>query len=64
MSVLEILPFLKDQKPEVRLQATQHLAGLSGSMEGREKLLEVDGKILTQALARLIGDLAPSRNRL
>ena len=28
-------------------------------MEGREKLLEVDGKILTQALARLIGDLAP-----
>lgn len=59
MSVLEILPFLKDQKPEVRLQATQHLAGLSGSMEGREKLLEVDGKILTQALARLIGDLAP-----
>ena len=59
MSVVEILPFLKDQKPEVRLQAAQHLAGLSGSTEGREKLLEVDGKILTQALARLIGDLAP-----
>ena len=59
MSVLEILPFLKDPKPEVRLEATKHLAGLSGSDEGREALLEVEGKVLVSSLARLVGDLAP-----
>ena len=59
MSVLEILPFLKDPKPEVRLEATKHLAGLSGSDEGREALLAVDGKILIRSLSRLVGDLAP-----
>ena len=51
------MPF-KDQKPEVRLQAAQHLAGLSGSTEG-EKASRSGWENIDAALARLIGDLAP-----
>ena len=55
--VEELISFLKDPKPDVRLQAAGNVAGFAGTDGGRATLMSVDSKDLVKSLANLVGDL-------
>ncbi|EFA78919.1 armadillo-like helical domain-containing protein [Heterostelium album PN500] len=57
----ELVPFLQEQKPEIKILALQHIAGVSGEQPARDVLKKTN---IINLLIRLIGDENQTINRL